>query len=317
MNQQQFQNILQQVPNFTDKQLVNLEVALSQRDPIQQIIQELEQRLINTPECPYCHSSIINRHGKTDNKQRYRCKNCNKTFVATTNTPLARLRHKEKWHDYFQCMLEGKVLRTIASELLIDLKTSFRWRHRFLRVASYTKAETMEGIIEADETFFPYSEKGSSNLTRKPRKRGGIKGKGRKSEDWVPVVTVRDRAKNTYEAILPHVTTKALTEELKGKIEADSVLCTDGNPVYLQFSENNNLIHKRLNISKGIKVIEKVFHVQNVNSYHSRLKVWIARFHGVATKYLSHYLGWFRFMDTTKKCNQNNFFQLQQQLAVT
>ena len=114
-----------------------------------------------------------------------------------------------------------------------------------------------------------------------------------------------------------HVTTQALTEELKGKLKVDSVLCTDGNPVYLQFSDNNHLIHKRLNISKGIRVIEKVFHVQNVNAYHSRLHGWITRFHGVATKYLSHYLGWFRFMDTTENCNENSLFQLQQQLTGT
>ena len=247
---------------------------------------------------------MIIKHGKTNNTQRYLCKCCYKSFVATTKTPLARLRLKEKWLDYFQCMLESKVLRKIASQLEIDLKTSFRWRHRFLIIASNTNAQRMEGIIEADETFFPYSRKGCRHLTRKPRKRGGIKGQGRKNADWVSVVTVRDRAENTYEAILPHISTKSLTDELSEKLKFDSVLCTDGNPVYLKFCDNNHLIHKRLNISKGIRVIEKVFHIQNVNSYHSRIHGWIARFHGVATKYLSHYLGWFRFMDTTKNCNK-------------
>ena len=32
--------------------------------------------------------------------------------------------------------------------------------------------------------------------------------------------------------------------------------------------------------------------IQNVNAYHSRLKNWMARFHGVATRYLPNYLGW-------------------------
>lgn len=35
--------------------------------------------------------------------QRYRCKNCMKTFNAVTNTPLAGLQHKERWIDYLQC----------------------------------------------------------------------------------------------------------------------------------------------------------------------------------------------------------------------
>jgi len=37
--------------------------------------------------------------------------------------------------------------------------------------------------------------------------------------------------------------------------------------------------------------------VQNVNAYHSRLKVWVRHFKGVSTKYLDSYLGWFRTID--------------------
>jgi hypothetical protein len=32
--------------------------------------------------------------------------------------------------------------------------------------------------------------------------------------------------------------------------------------------------------------------------YHSRLKRWIDRFNGVATKYLQHYLAWLRYLDS-------------------
>jgi hypothetical protein len=39
------------------------------------------------------------------------------------------------------------------------------------------------------------------------------------------------------------------------------------------------------------------WHVQNVNAYHSRLKAWIRKFHGVATRYLKNYLGWFRALE--------------------
>ena len=35
-----------------------------------------------------------------------------------------------------------------------------------------------------------------------------------------------------------------------------------------------------------------IYHVQTVNSYQGRLKAWIARFRGVATKYLDRYLTW-------------------------
>jgi hypothetical protein len=34
-----------------------------------------------------------------------------------------------------------------------------------------------------------------------------------------------------------------------------------------------------------------------VNAYHSRLKQWLARFNGVATKNLPNYLGWWRALE--------------------
>lgn len=69
---------------------------------------------------------------------------------------------------------------------------------------STMKARLLEGIVEADETLFARSDKGSRTLERKPRKRGmKAKKRGRSKEYWVPVLTVRDRGKHTYEAILP------------------------------------------------------------------------------------------------------------------
>ena len=314
----QFTKLMAELEHLTDNQVRYIEKWLKGTDSTSQLISELEERMVEKPECPHCHSSLINRHGKVNKIQRYRCKNCGKTFVATTGTPLARLRYKELWLDYIRCMLDSKVLRVCAEECGISLKTSFRWRHRFLALPSTLKANRLEGIIEADETLFPYSEKGSKKLSRPPHKRGmKAQKRGRSKEDWVPVLTVRDRAKNTYEAILPDVTTETLHQELVGKLEKDSVLCSDGYKPYIALSEKNDLIHKRLDVAGGIKVIDKVFHIQNVNAYHSRLKLWIKRFHGVATKYLDHYLGWFRYMDTPENLNENRLFHIQQQLMGT
>src|SRR6201996_1962957 len=38
-------------------------------------------------------------------------------------------------------------------------------------------------------------------------------------------------------------------------------------------------------------------HINNVNAYHGRLKEWLRPFHGVATAYLAHYLGWRRTVE--------------------
>jgi len=39
------------------------------------------------------------------------------------------------------------------------------------------------------------------------------------------------------------------------------------------------------------------FHINNVNAYHSRLKEWMHRFHGVATDKLPNYLSWRRTIE--------------------
>lgn len=77
------------------------------------------------------------------------------------------------------------------------------------------------------------------------------------------------------------------------------------------------MAHKALNLTKGLRIIEKVFHIQNVNSYHSHLHVWMKRFNGVATKYLDNYLSWFRFFDANENPNENSLLLSQTQLIGT
>jgi hypothetical protein len=38
-------------------------------------------------------------------------------------------------------------------------------------------------------------------------------------------------------------------------------------------------------------------HINTVNAYHARLKQWLARFNGVATKNLPNHLGWRRALE--------------------
>lgn len=54
---------------------------------------------------------------------------------------------------------------------------------------------------------------------------------------------------------------------------------------------------KAVNLAAGVRVLDKVFHVQNVNAYDSWLKGWMDRFHGVATRHLASYLGWRRLLE--------------------
>ena len=86
-----------------------------------------------------------------------------------------------------------------------------------------------------------------------------------------------------------------------------SVLCTDGAAVYAAFARRTGITHKVVYARPGLRVQEAAFHIQNVNAYHSRLKSWMVRFHGVATKYLVNYLGWRRMLERYTKRIQPEF----------
>ena len=103
--------------------------------------------------------------------------------------------------------------------------------------------------------------------------------------------------RTTFEAIVAAASSEQITSALDQVIASDSVLCSDHWNAYRLLASKKNRLHQRLNAHAGIRVIVRVFHIQNVNAYHSRLKNWQRRFHRVATKYLDNYLGWHRFRD--------------------
>jgi transposase-like protein len=100
---------------------------------------EIECSLSRTaPSCPRCRSTELHKWGRYQRiggcgaTQRYRCKECGKTFNEFTGTPLAHLKYQDKWADIGWCLLEGLSVRRSAEELQVHPSTAFRWRHRFL-----------------------------------------------------------------------------------------------------------------------------------------------------------------------------------------
>ena len=50
-------------------------------DSVSDYIQDIrEQRFASKPHCPYCGSPHIIGHGKYRGRQRYKCKDCDKTY---------------------------------------------------------------------------------------------------------------------------------------------------------------------------------------------------------------------------------------------
>jgi hypothetical protein len=88
---------------------------------------------------------------------------------------------------------------------------------------------------------------------------------------------------------------------ITGKLPENTILCTDGHVSYKGFAKDNELHHVVLRADFKQHVKNGVYHIQNVNSVHHRLKKWIDNtFWGVSTKYMQNYLGWFRMNEKLK-----------------
>jgi transposase-like protein len=253
--------------------------------------------------CPRCQGKQLYRHGTKSGLQRFRCRACGRTFNSLTGTPLARLRHKEKWLDFGECMLDSRTVRETAARLGVDKNTSLRWRHRFLTLTKTDRPACLNGIAEADETFLLESQKGARNLQRTARKRGGKASKRGISKEQVCILVVRDRSGNTVDFVTGRgpVTVAQLKEHLRPVLAPDALLVTDANKAYRTFARQHGISHQYVNLSAGERMRGAV-HVQNVNGYHSRFHTWLRRFNGVATRYLPNYLGWQWAIDQERIC---------------
>lgn len=256
--------------------------------------------------CPHCQSGKVLANGKFKSVQRYLCKGCGKQFSENTGKVWYNLKKKDKVNTYMYCLLSGFSIRKSAEVTQISIQTAFDWRHKIL--TSFTSAwpKEFEGIVESDDMFFLESEKGNKNIERKPRKRGEAAKQRGISDDQVAVIATCDRQgnKDFKVATRGRIKKEDIEAVLSGKLEKAEALCTDSHRSYTAFAKAIQVPHKKFNASKGRRVTEKVYHVQNVNNMDMRLRKWMQPFNGVATKYLQNYLNWFLVLEKIKHNTQ-------------
>ncbi len=122
------------------------------------------------------------------------------------------------------------------ARLGIDLTTAFRWRHRFLQAPKDVKPKRLEGTVEADETYFLRSHKGSRTLDRPARKRGDKAKKRGLSDEQVPVLIARDRNHARTDQILADRSQQSIKAVLGPVLDASALLVSDGAQAYRAFA---------------------------------------------------------------------------------
>ena len=252
--------------------------------------------------CPFCGSVHVVKNGKRGNTQRFICRDCGKAFNSATNTIVSYFKHSfSTFEKYIDCMMNGMSIIKSAEKCNISKNTSFIWRHKILDALQNMASDVrLNGIVEADETFFPLSFKGSRVTYRKPRKRGGIRGKRGLSKELVcvPCAVNRNGLSIAKVSSLGKTSTKSIEAILNERIEKGSFLCTDRERSYIKFARESELNLIQLKNGKSSK--KGIYNIQHINNYHSALKNFMVRFKGVATKYLNNYLIWNNFLNYSK-----------------
>lgn len=260
--------------------------------------------------------------------QRYRCGACCRTFSRNTGTPSYRLHKPSAWQAMIELLAESLPLRRVASRLNISVSTAFRWRHRALTVLSARDRKPLSGDVRVETFLVKYSEKGSRvchgpgswgywNVVRKGeepvgRVRSGQSAGRRRFRlliDGRPLHVMVAETDTGYEFdILGQGRRNAemVAAGLARLIRPGSRVFAFGGSEYRRACETLGCEHH-----DGVAAVSRWFQclrgaeeggasrgAEEVTTPEVRFPNlpiwWLRRFRGVATKYLGHYLAWFR-----------------------
>jgi len=315
--EQKFQEFLRLYDTFSkqEQEKIQLFLDLRNRDDIdnKKFYKEIrEKRFSNKRVCPHCGSISIKKWGYADKqkeKQRYMCNDCETTFTDTTASPLDHTKSSlRKWGDFIKCMIRGLSLRKTAEYVGIHYTTAFHWRHKILDSLDVLLNDTnLKGTVQVDETFVLESCKGNHKHNqnfqfpngRKARKRGGKAKKRGLSKDQVCIACGIDQRNHLVMTVsnYGHISSDTIEKVYDKKINEVSILCSDGLKEYKIFAQNHNFEHY---VIPSGKYKNGIYHINNVNSLHSRFKSWLEHFKGVSTKHLQNYVTWFKWLEKYK-----------------
>jgi transposase-like protein len=242
--------------------------------------------------CPHCGSRNFVKHGRTSlGRQRYRCWECRKTFSETTGTPFMYSKKTLKtWAGYLLCMEGRLTLRSISKLLGMNLSTAFSWRHKILN-ASGTKTDViLTGTIEVCEFCIRENFKGSRNIN--PQFFDA------KSRYLIVLLSCCDSNGNILFRTAARKGSRRLlyeeiSEMLSPVIKDCKIFVSSRNMAFTSFAKQQRLIYS-MPYSPGLR-LEGVT-LKNAEIQSRGFLGFLKRFRSVASKYLSHYINWYRVM---------------------
>lgn len=270
--------------------------------------------------CFTCKSHNISKNGKDRNGvQRYKCKECEHTFSATSNTLSSYTSQSVgQWMTFIIGLFNCETCEVLSKKCGISVPTAHEWRLKvFAALEHLEKDVKLTNVIMADDTRLPYSFKGNHgenfDVPRKQHKRGKQNTRKNNNNNTVCILCAVDSDGHSFSRFIGfgNPSGKRISEGFKDKLEVkeDTILVTDGAKCFSRAIKDYNIPSWNRNTtlkykSKKYPNIIGELHIQGVNSYHSRLKHFISRFRGVASRYLPGYIILFDYMQNNKDMSQ-------------
>ena len=254
------------------------------------------------PRCPHCGVDHVHRWGRSSGRQRYRCTACSRTFNDFTGTPLAHLKHIDRWPAFCRCALDSLTVRRSAALLGVDKMTAFRWRHRLLTALRTSDTAPLGVTVTIHETSFPFSEKGRRDLDRPPRRRSVF---GRLDIPVAWVFVAADEAGRPASGVVGPRRPGA--DDLLAALEARLHRTTELVSVFGPYGATGLLAVRTDRAYRRAGWHSPEF--EPVHASVLALRRWLRRFHGVATRYLDNYLAWHRLLELGSDVLRGQFRQ--------
>lgn len=270
--------------------------------------------------CVHCSESAnhkIVKNGKGRNgKQRYFCKDCHKTFYAVQNSLSSNVTQDiNAWIKFIRGMYHHQSLDELSEDCGISRTTALSWRLRVFQALEILSSKVkLSGNIIADDTQLNYNLKGNHSnnfvMPRHSRSRGGSYSVKKHNKNQICVLCAIDENGNSFSKIVGfgNPSAKRISDGFKDKIDTskrNNYLITDGANYFKRTIETYGFSKwkKQTTLKKGNKRVPDTttdYHVQKINSYHSRLKRFMRNYNGISSRYLPGYLLLFDYFQNNK-----------------
>ncbi len=228
-------------------------------------------------QCPRCQSESVIKYDSYREYQRYRCKNCGRTFNDKTGTIFAhaKINLDKLLFAFYSLLWFNTSIRQIDAELDVSYRSLHRRVEQFARTLDAPRIDLV-GPVEIDE-FYVSAEKKGRERDGWSRSRGLSKrGRGNYDEDKPPVFILVDLGSDQRYVVPSNSADESTVRLLLNNHEEESLtVYIDGFRAYDPLEKDEMYQREAVIHSEG-EYVDGNAHVNTCESHASLARRWLS-----------------------------------------